>query len=528
MVDFLIFILVLVLASLLVYVMAYTVYFTACVFNSTKAKRFLLKQKYNAAAQPNNMIIIIYARNNESTIVPLLEALNKQNYNRENYQTHIILDHCTDNSSNILEFIGGAKIWRVGENAPVGKDEAVSWILEGLLSYQNVDAFVFLSADRYIDENFLPSINANLYGENILVGSTDYIARKKTLLNAIKTTYHSYTDRILNCGRSLMGFANIVDSDIFVIRKEVLDKIKCVDFKDINSELKYTTLLVRNGFVPKFCPLIKTYTSIDNFKDRKQSISYKISLVWNCLPLLIKSSPKFGEFLINTLTPNFWLLILIYAGLLSFTNSYELPKFGFINFNLIFFFFGVLTLAFIASLFTSKIGKGNIIYLLLYPVYSLLKIFLHIPVIGTVINKLTNNKDDEDREMSTVDVYVTDGKNNLKCKLDLISESGLVKAVFRFKKKKYSSSSQIRMVDAIKEVSDKLNEHGFRIKICQSCGFFNLKMDGSTNMIKGYCNKPVVQNESDIPLDTILWNSCPYYVPQEVNKIIDINSFREN
>ena len=161
MVDFLIFILVLVLASLLVYVMAYTVYFTACVFNSTKAKRFLLKQKYNAAAQPNNMIIIIYARNNESTIVPLLEALNKQNYNRENYQTHIILDHCTDNSSNILEFIGGAKIWRVGENAPVGKDEAVSWILEGLLSYQNVDAFVFLSADRYIDENFLPSINAN-------------------------------------------------------------------------------------------------------------------------------------------------------------------------------------------------------------------------------------------------------------------------------------------------------------------------------------------------------------------------------
>ena len=197
-------------------------------------------------------------------------------------------------------------------------------------------------------------------------------------------------------------------------------------------------------------------------------------------------------------------------------------------FNLIFFFFGVLTLSFIASLFTSKIGKGNIIYLLLYPVYSLLKIFLHIPVIGTVINKLTNNKDDEDREMSTVDVYVTDGKNNLKCKLDLISESGLVKAVFRFKKKKYSSSSQIRMVDAIKEVSDKLNEHGFRIKICQSCGFFNLKMDGSTNMIKGYCNKPVVQNESDIPLDTILWNSCPYYVPQEVNKIIDINSFREN
>ena len=153
------------LIILFLYVIIFVAYYTVCIVYSSKAKRFLIKQKYNAAARPDNMIVIIYARNNESTIVPLLEALNKQTYPRENYQTHIILDHCTDNSSNILEFIGGAKIWRVGENAPVGKDEAVSWLLEGLLSYQNVDAFVFLNADKYIDENFLSSINANLNSE---------------------------------------------------------------------------------------------------------------------------------------------------------------------------------------------------------------------------------------------------------------------------------------------------------------------------------------------------------------------------
>jgi hypothetical protein len=53
-------------------------------------------------------------------------------------------------------------------------------------------------------------------------------------------------------------------------------------------------------------------------------------------------------------------------------------------------------------------------------------------------------------------------------------------------------------------------------------------MDGSTNMVKGYCNRCVVQKEAEEPLDTILWNSCSYYVPQEVNKIIDLNSFRDN
>lgn len=517
-----------ILALLFIYVIVYTLYYAACVFHSTKAKRFLIKQKCNAAAEPNNMIVIIYARNNEATIVPLLEALNKQHYNKENYQIHIILDHCTDNSSNILEFIGGAKIWRVGENAPVGKDESISWILEGLLSYQNVDAFVFLNADRYIDENFLSSISANLNDEKIVIGSTDYLVKHKTFINAIKTTYHSYIDRIFNCGRSLMGLANVIDSDIFVIRKEVLDDIKCVDFKDLNSELKYTTLLVRNGFVPKFCPLIKTYTSIDNYKDRKPSISFKISLVWNCLSLIFKSKPKFSEFLLNTLAPNFWLLFLVYAGLLSFTNTYELTNFKLINFNIIFFFFMLLIVCFVASLFSAKLGRKNIIYLLVYPLYSLLKICLHIPVVSTIFDKITNQNPEEENEMSTVEVCVTDGKNNLKCNLDLISESGLVRAVFRFKKKKYSSSSQIRMIDAIKEVSDKLNEHGFRIKICQSCGYFNLKMDGSTNMVKGYCNRLVVQKESEEPLDTILWNSCGYYIPQEVNKIIDINSVRDN
>lgn len=520
--------LIILLAVLLVYVVAYSIYYSCCVFFSTKARRFLRRQKYNAACEPRNIVTIIYARNNESTVVPLLEALNKQNYPKENYQTHIILDHCTDNSSNILEFIGGAKIWRVGENAPVGKDESVSWILEGLLSYQNIDAFVFLSADRYIDENFISTINANLAEDKVLVGSTDYLVRTKTLTNAIKTTYHSYVDRIHNCGRSLMGLACVIDSDIFVIKKEVLDSIKCVDFKDINSELKYSTLLVRNGFIPKFCPLIKTYTAVENYKDRKPSISFKLSLVWNCLGLLIKSKPKFCEFLLNILAPGIWFLFLIFMGLLSFTNTYELTSCPLINFNVVFLFFSITLIAFAVSLFSSKLGAKNIGYLLLYPLYSLSKICLHIPFVSLISEKLAKSEVDDDKEMSTVDVSVTDGKNNLACKLDLISESGLVKAVFRFKKKKFSSSSQIRMVDAIKEVSDKLNEHGFRIKICQSCGYFNLKMDGSTNMVKGYCNRLIVQKESEIPLDTILWNSCPYYVPQEVNKIIDINSFREN
>ena len=311
-----------ILLFLFVYMAVFMVYYGLCVFMSSKSRRFVMKQKFQQSSLPNNIVLVIYARNDEATIVPLLESLNKQNYPKENYQTHIILDNCIDNSSNILEFVGGTKIWRVGDEAPVGKDEAVSWLLERLLSFQNIDAFVFLSADRYVDENFLLSVNAALYDEKIIVGSTEYAVKTKNIKNCIQASYHNYMSRIFNTARSLLGLATVVDSDIFVIKQEVLEKIKCVDFQDNNSDLKYTTLLVRNNFIPKYYPTVKTFTSISNYKDKKPSVTFKLGLFWHCLKLLPKSNLKFLEFIMNMLAPNFWLLLLIYAILFIFTYNY--------------------------------------------------------------------------------------------------------------------------------------------------------------------------------------------------------------
>lgn len=512
------------LILLFIYVLTYIIYYTCSVIFSTKVPNLLAKQKNNAHKALHNIVLIIYARNNETTIVPLLESLNKQNYPKENYQTHIILDNCTDNSSNILEFIGGAKIWRVGDSAPIGKDESVSWLLERLISFQNVHAFAFLNADRYVDENFLSAVNTGLYDEQIIVGSTDYIVKTRTPSNLIKSAYNEYSNRIFNTGRSLMGLASVVDSDCFIIKQEVLEKIKCVDFKDLNSELKYTTLLVRNKFIPKYLPTVRTFTSIENYKSRKPSVSFKLSLCWHCLSLLFKSNVKFAEFVLNLMAPNFWMLLIIYTSVTIFTYNY----YFLFDYNFVFTMGIILIASFIASIFTAKMKKEQIPYLMLYPLYSLAKIMLHIPLCGSIMTGICKRKEEaQAREMTTVDICVTDGQNSLKCKLDLISDSGLVKAVFHFKKKKYSSGSHIRMVDAIKDVSDKLNDHGFRIKICQSCGYFNLKLDGSTNMVKGYCNRMVVQKQTEIPMDTILWNTCEYFLPQEVNKIIDINTFKD-
>ena len=351
------------------------------------------------------------------------------------------------------------------------------------------------------------------------------ISSAKNIKNCIQASYHNYMSRIFNTARSLLGLATGVDSDIFVIKQEVLDKIKCVDVQDSNSDLKYTTLLVRNNFIPKYYPTVKTFTSISNYKDKKPSVTFKLGLFWHCLKLLPKSNLKFLEFIMNMLAPNFWLLLLIYAILFIFTYNY----YFIIDFSVVIACGVIMAAVFLASFFTAKFNRKSAAYTMLYPFYSLFILFINIPLMRAVTNKVLKKQQKKSSfEMSTVPVQVTDGRNNLQCKLDLVSENGLVKAVFRFKKKKYSSASHIRMLDAIKDISDKLNEHGFRLKICQSCGYFNLNLDGSTNMVKGFCNRLVVQKMSEEPMDTILWNACPYYLPQEVNKVIDINTFREN
>ena len=85
------------------------------------------------------------------------------------------------------------------------------------------------------------------------------------------------------------------------------------------------------------------------------------------------------------------------------------------------------------------------------------------------------------------------------------------------------------MCDAVKNISDILEQQGFRIKICQSCAYFSPKIDGTNNMVKGYWNKKAVDdpNCAELP-ETVLWSSCEYFIPQEVNNVIDISSYIKN
>ncbi len=504
-----------------IYILVFTIYFCLIVFAAITAKK---KDYYDEFLQDyKNLIVIIYSHNNEKTIVNLLEQLNKQNYPKGNYQIHIILDNCTDESSNKLEFVGGAKLWRLTDDVPLGRDKAISWLLENLMSFKKVDGYVFLNANRMVRADFLSSVNDALHKNDVIVGSTQVYIEDAYYSEKVWSNVNTYNTNIMKLGRSRLGLAVPIDSDITVISHSMLEKVQCIDFKDANSELKYSFMLTSINAVPKFVPEITTYVSSIDYEVRRPDFKFKMSLFLHCINIKAFSNFKFAEFLFSLFKPNPIILIalLVVLGTYSFLYFSDFPWAVFLG--------TVLTVVFALSVYKSNLYLKSLIYLAGCPFLTLGDLISK-SAIGKKVFKIFKKKPQGKIEKLSVAVNVTNGRNIFPCKMDLISEGGFKKAVFRYKNKKLETSeSYVRMCDAIKNISDMLEQHGFRMKICQSCAYFSPKIDGTNNMVKGYCNQMAVedQNCSEFP-QTLLWSTCQYYIPLEVNKVIDISNYIKN
>ena len=512
-----------ILALCFLYTAIFTVYFAVIV-----ASNFLNSRKKIDNSEVNvykNLIVIIYSHNNEKTIVNLLEQLNKQNYPHSNYQIHIILDTCTDDSSNKLEFVGGAKLWRLTDDTPLGRDKAISWLLENILSFKKVDGYVFLNANRNVKSDFLLNINKALQKNDVVVGSTQIIPENAQFNDNVWLNVNEYNTNIMKSGRSNLGLAVPIDSDITAISHEVLEKLRCIDFKDANAELKYSFLLVKVNYIPKFIPEIKTYVSSKDYELRRPSFKFKMDLFAHCFNFKSLSNFKFTEFLFSLFKPNPIVLIAMLLVLLTYSFHY----YFLFDFPWNVFLAVVLALSFALSVYKSQLYVKPLLYLTACPFYTLADIFGENKLIKSI---LTNVRKKQNRKIEkiTVPINVTNGHSVFPCRLELISEDGFKKAVFRYRNKKQSTQqSYVRMCDAVKNISDILAQHGFRIKICQSCAYFSPKIDGTNNMIKGYCNKKAVDdtNCNELP-ETILWGTCENFIPEEVNKVIDISNYIKN
>jgi len=508
----------LILNLLYFYIAIYSVYFFVLSLKNLNDRKFRIQEKYSNMNCQNNLCVIIYSHNNEVTLENLIKQLKTQDFPSDNFSTFVILDNCDDNSEKLFINDNFAQVFSIKEQGTIGKDQAISILLEKLSAVQNCNAYVFLDATRYVEKDFLHSINSALDANPVISGSTILMGEKLNLRKKIKVTFHKYYTNFVQKSRSLAGLATTIDSDILIMRQDLMEKIGCIDFQNINTELKYSLLLSRIGCKCTFNPNIKTYVNVDEFDLRIPSLSTRFSLFKNCFPQIWTKNFVFTEHVMSLLTPNILLLVFAYIYLLQYSCKYYFIA----DFSIVLLSFVVLILGFSISLLNSKLKSKEFIYLFLYPIYSIGHIFKNFPLCRKIRSRISGKADlAANTQRMTVDVAVTDGRNNIPCKLELLSENGLAKVKFLFKKKKFTTATHLRMVDAIDELTAKLADYGFTLKICHCCASFSPNIDGSTNMVKGFCNHEFANTHQPGQIPTLLWNSCRGFSYNKHSSVIE-------
>ena len=130
----------LILDILFVYVLIYSVYFLALAVRNLNDKPFKIEKRYSQYDVKDNLAVIIYARNNKYTLENLIKELKMQDYPINNFSVFVILDNCSDGSEQLFENEGFINLINITDIGTVGKDQAVSMLVERL----SKDAFTVL------------------------------------------------------------------------------------------------------------------------------------------------------------------------------------------------------------------------------------------------------------------------------------------------------------------------------------------------------------------------------------------------
>ena len=498
---------------LYIYITIFTIFYIILALASIKpAKKY--RDKYTT--KDNNLCVVVYATGKTFTLENLIKQLKNQNYSKDRYRIYAVLDKCENTPELLLETDLDVNVININNLEPVGKSQAYSIMAEKLMEAQGLDAFVFIDSKNYVDYDFLSNINFYLTKEDVFVPMINYIGEYKDMKfwDCVKTTYSRYIYKFLYSSRNILGLTNLINTDCFVIKKHILEKASSFDFRDKISEVNYTIKLAQENIKVSLIDDVKVYTDVINFDARIPSLSKRLEVFKNNFNKC-KTFMSF-EYVFSLANPNWFVCLLVYGLLLS--HSYH---FSFIvDYTAILLSSILLVLAFCISLFNANIYAKEYFYLFAYPLYSVGHIVYNFPPIRFFRNLFNRKNKKHSVEKMTTNVIVTDGSKDFPCKIELISDDGLARVKFINKRKTYTTkNNHLRMVDALRELSDKLNDYGLSMKICECCKYFQPTIDGSTNMVQGTCNcRFEGRVEGDI-IPTLIWNTCPNFEKENVVKL---------
>ena len=497
------------------YVTVYTVYFAAmAVATLKKAKK--VRDEYNK--KQNNLCVVVYAHNNRETVENLIKQLKNQTYPQNHYTVQLVLDNCSDESEFLFQGDIGINVMNVKNVDTIGRDQAFSIITEKYTTIKDLDAYVFLDAKYYVNSDFLEKVNDSLQNDEVVVGATTLICGDDlTLLDNIKYSYNLYKNNFISKARDLLGFSNLINSEILAMKKSVVDEVGSLNFRNTTEEMKYTLKLAGMDIRTGFNPDIKIYINVEKYDSKIPSLSKRVNLFFENIMKIKPDNKNFTELVFSLIYPNCLTLALGYY--LVFDYAFHVKSM--LNYYVVGAGIAVFLTAFCVSLLHSKIHSKEHIYLFLYPFYAICKVIYNFPPLRFMRRLIFKSGEVTHTEKLTVPAFVFDGQRYFPCKLEIISELKFTQIILVSKNKKFKTKNHLRAVDAIKEITQKLESFGYTLRLCQCCKYFEPHLDGTINQIKGFCKYPFSDRTKGDILSTMIWNACDAFEKHNVVSIFD-------
>lgn len=507
-----------ILYILYLYVIIYTIYFFILSVRNLKDNQFYIQRKYSKHDDvKRNFAVIIYSHNHKDCLWQLIEQIKMQDYPLANFRVYAILDDCNDGSEKLFEHDNFVHVLNIQDVGTLGKNQAISMLLEELKKDESIDAYVFIDGIRKIDPDFLTLANAVLNNADAITGELNINREHLDIVDKIKAVHKKYQANFFKQARTLLGLSTQIDSGLFIIKKSVLEETEGINFNDINSELEFSLLLSQTGHKCVYNPNIQSYVLGQDCTFKKPRLTKRFNLLKNNFKNLKTINFPFIEHICSLVNPNFWTLTAIYTLLIGY--SYHYPFI--VKCNVVIFSAIILLAIFGISLINAKMNAQEILLLLLHPVYSICHIIKNFPPVRYSLNKIGAGSDKETDKL-VIDVMVMTRNGDRSAKLEFIStESGLSKIRFIYKSKKYTTSPHLRMIDALQQLKSKMEDYGLTLKICSCCQNFTSCVDGSKNMLKGECHNEFPSPLLNEPRPTLIWNTCSSFEPAKTCSIVE-------
>ncbi len=506
-----------------IYLLVYSIYFLTLTIKSFGSKKYIEEQcdQLAATSANNKLCVIIWASDKNKNLFGLLDSLNNQTYSKENYDVNVIYKNSALSKTQIPDFAHGARIHSIENPEFFSKNKAITTFIERIITDNKYDAFVFIGADRLIGSNYLEVINRKVAPGSVLVGSLSIVAdNEKTFIRKFFAralqAKAELTNNSVNISRAMFELCQTIDGDNCVISGDVIERIGMVCFESKNDELKYSLFLASNDIKPIYYHLIATGIEASNFNAGAPSFKQAFSLLKHYLKTIHKKSWYFVEYMTSVFRPTTLFLLTSYFVLfyLSFSFSSTIVTKYVVHLGL----FLILLMG--VSIIAARISPIKAFYLLFSPIPLFVAKFIRIT--NKISKKSIKKQYEEERNVdsATINSFVTNGKKSVACKLDLVSEEGMRKVVFRYKKKRFESGEHLRMCDAFNDITKSLEEKGYILKVCQNCVHYSIDNDATVDQLKGYCGVGVgaqIQDENGSQI--LIWNCCGNFLARNHNAV---------